>query len=287
MDTSDLKVVRYDIDGGVALVTLDRPERLNAWTGRMHTEYRWVLAEAERDDRVRVIVVTGAGRAFCAGVDLGMPEDRITGRSPAEKTRNYYERFRWVHERFHVLADLPATSAQLADAAQNLDRSQAQLDALAVEFDRISAQMAAEDANLRGDLRNGASLLDTIAARQSRLQAEITYANQGLGAANAGLDGHQQDLAKLLIRMPSLQEHLRQLSNAADPALADINMCYPDIINAIAELASATSYRRAGTGTDANGYELRVQTFIAPAMNADTGSLNPPVAACVGGTPTP
>jgi enoyl-CoA hydratase/carnithine racemase len=36
-----------------------------------------------------------------------MPEDRITGRSPAEKTRNYYERFRWVHERFHVLADLP------------------------------------------------------------------------------------------------------------------------------------------------------------------------------------
>jgi virulence factor Mce-like protein len=187
----------------------------------------------------------------------------------------------------HVLADLPATSAQLADAAQNLDRSQAQLDALTVEFDRISAQMAAEDANLRGDLRNGASLLDTIAARQSRLQAEITYANQGLGAANAGLDGHQQDLAKLLIRMPSLQEHLRQLSNAADPALADINMCYPDIINAIAELASATSYRRPGTGTDANGYELRVQTFIAPAMNADTGSLNPPVAACVGGTPTP
>jgi phospholipid/cholesterol/gamma-HCH transport system substrate-binding protein len=187
----------------------------------------------------------------------------------------------------HVLADLPATSAQLADAAQNLDQSQAQLDALTVEFDRISAQMAAEDTNLRGDLRNGASLLDTIAARESRLQAEITHANQGLGAVNAGLDGHQQDLAKLLIRMPSLQDHLRQLSSSADPALADINMCYPDIINAIAELASATSYRRPGTGTDANGYELRVQTFVAPAMNADTGSLNPPVASCVGGTPTP
>ena len=36
-----------------------------------------------------------------------MPEDRITGRSPAEKVRNYYERFRWVHERFNVLANLP------------------------------------------------------------------------------------------------------------------------------------------------------------------------------------
>ena len=69
MDRSDLKVVRYEIDGGVALVTLHRPDRLNAWTGRMHTEYRWVLAEAERDDSVRVIVVTGAGRAFCAGAD--------------------------------------------------------------------------------------------------------------------------------------------------------------------------------------------------------------------------
>jgi enoyl-CoA hydratase/carnithine racemase len=59
--------------------------------------------DAERvrfDDEIRVVIVRAEGRAFCAGVDLGMPEDRITGRSPAEKTRNYFERFRWVHERF-------------------------------------------------------------------------------------------------------------------------------------------------------------------------------------------
>jgi virulence factor Mce-like protein len=187
----------------------------------------------------------------------------------------------------HLLADLPATSAQLADAAGNLDKSQEQLDALTLEFDRVSSQMAAEDVNLRGDLRNGASLLDTLAARETRLQAEITNANQGLGAANAGLAGHQQDLARLLLQMPSLQNHLRSLSSSADPALADVNMCYPDIVKSISELASATSYRRPGAGTDANGYELRVETFVAPAMNADTGSLNPPVAACAGGTPTP
>ncbi len=66
----DLRVVRYDVgDDGVAVVTLSRPDRLNAWTGRMHAEYRWVLAEAERDRRVRVVVVTGAGRGFCAGAD--------------------------------------------------------------------------------------------------------------------------------------------------------------------------------------------------------------------------
>ena len=73
----DLKVVRYEIDGGVALVTLDRPDRLNAWTGRMHTEYRWVLAEAERDESVRVIVVTGAGRAFCAGADTAALDGHV------------------------------------------------------------------------------------------------------------------------------------------------------------------------------------------------------------------
>ena len=73
----DLKVVRYDVADRVALVTLDRPERMNAWTGRMHTEYRWVLAQAERDDDVRAIVVTGAGRAFCAGADTAALDGHV------------------------------------------------------------------------------------------------------------------------------------------------------------------------------------------------------------------
>src|SRR6202035_5723314 len=50
-------------------ITLNRPARLNAWTGRMQTEYRWCLATAADDASVRVIVVTGAGRGFCAGAD--------------------------------------------------------------------------------------------------------------------------------------------------------------------------------------------------------------------------
>lgn len=65
----ELKVVRYELEGRVATVTLDRPERLNAWTGRMHTEYRWCLAQAESDPDVRAVIVTGAGRGFCAGAD--------------------------------------------------------------------------------------------------------------------------------------------------------------------------------------------------------------------------
>ncbi|MEZ5141417.1 MAG: enoyl-CoA hydratase-related protein [Acidimicrobiales bacterium] len=72
-----LKVVRYEIADRIATVTLDRPDRLNAWTGRMHTEYRWVLAQAEADDDVRVVVVTGAGRGFCAGADSSALEHDV------------------------------------------------------------------------------------------------------------------------------------------------------------------------------------------------------------------
>ena len=66
------------------------------------------LADRARfDERIRVLLVKAEGRAFCAGVDLGMPEDRVAGRSPAEKVRNYYEGIRWVHERFRVFHELP------------------------------------------------------------------------------------------------------------------------------------------------------------------------------------
>jgi enoyl-CoA hydratase/carnithine racemase len=72
----ELKVTRYELDEDVAVVTLARPKRRNAWTGRMHTEYRWLLAQADRDPAVRVIVITGdpEGQAFCAGADIGALE---------------------------------------------------------------------------------------------------------------------------------------------------------------------------------------------------------------------
>ncbi len=77
MDLADLKVTRYDVDSGVATITLVRPERLNAWTGRMHTEYRFLMARAADDRAVRVIVVTGAGRGFCAGADTRALEGHV------------------------------------------------------------------------------------------------------------------------------------------------------------------------------------------------------------------
>jgi 2-(1,2-epoxy-1,2-dihydrophenyl)acetyl-CoA isomerase len=63
--------IRVDRADGVGTLTLDRPEKLNAFAGRMRQELGDAFEELERDPDVRVIVLTGAGRAFCAGADIG------------------------------------------------------------------------------------------------------------------------------------------------------------------------------------------------------------------------
>jgi enoyl-CoA hydratase len=92
---------------GIAILTLNHPENLNAWSWEATRQLGARADQIRFDDRIRVVVLQAQGRAFCAGIDLGMPEDRITGRSPAEKVRNYYEGIRWVHERFRAFYELP------------------------------------------------------------------------------------------------------------------------------------------------------------------------------------
>jgi enoyl-CoA hydratase/carnithine racemase len=70
--------VLYQVEGGVAVVTLNRPSRMNAWTPALGDLYYDYLARAARDAEVRVIVVTGAGRAFCAGGDTDLLSDATT-----------------------------------------------------------------------------------------------------------------------------------------------------------------------------------------------------------------
>lgn len=72
---SDYATILYEVDGPVATVTLNRPERLNAFTSRMQGEVIAALDAADADDAVRAVIFTGAGRGYCAGADLSRGDD--------------------------------------------------------------------------------------------------------------------------------------------------------------------------------------------------------------------
>jgi enoyl-CoA hydratase/carnithine racemase len=65
-----LETTLYSVDRGVATITLNRPEKLNAYNAKMRAELIALFDETDADDNVRAVIVTGAGRAFCAGADL-------------------------------------------------------------------------------------------------------------------------------------------------------------------------------------------------------------------------
>ncbi|MEP2830133.1 enoyl-CoA hydratase [Parvibaculum sp.] len=62
----------YEVKDRIAVLTLNRPDKLNAWTAAMEKSVKQAMAAAVADDKVRVIVVTGAGRGFCAGADMNL-----------------------------------------------------------------------------------------------------------------------------------------------------------------------------------------------------------------------
>ncbi len=90
--------ILYEVSDRIATVTLNRPERLNAWTSIMEAEMRVAMAAASADPGVRVVILTGAGRGFCAGADMdllsgiqqggGAAGRRATGAEPFDATAN-------------------------------------------------------------------------------------------------------------------------------------------------------------------------------------------------------
>jgi enoyl-CoA hydratase/carnithine racemase len=82
---------KFEIADAIATITLNRPDKLNAWTEIMEREVRSAMFEAEQDERVRAIVLTGEGRGFCAGADMSLLKDLAdhgaTGRVPPSQIK--------------------------------------------------------------------------------------------------------------------------------------------------------------------------------------------------------
>ena len=76
-----LQTVLYQADGPIGTITLNRPEKMNAFGAQMLADFDAALTQAERDDSVRVVIIKGAGRAFSAGYDISPGEF-----SPHEQT---------------------------------------------------------------------------------------------------------------------------------------------------------------------------------------------------------
>jgi enoyl-CoA hydratase/carnithine racemase len=80
----DYEQILFEAKDGVATITLNRPDKLNAFTGRMGAEWGDALARCDADDEVRAVVITGAGKAFCAGADLSRGKDAFGGAARRE-----------------------------------------------------------------------------------------------------------------------------------------------------------------------------------------------------------
>jgi len=85
--------ITCDVAGGIATITLNRPERLNAYTSTMRRELATAFQQYDGDDAVRVIIVTGAGRGFCAGADMAEGRSPFDRSDPSDRER-YQEEVR-------------------------------------------------------------------------------------------------------------------------------------------------------------------------------------------------
>ncbi len=76
--------IRFEVTDGVATITLNRPDRLNAFSGSMGRELGAAYRACDADDAIRAVVLTGAGRAFCAGADMSAGADTFASRDESD-----------------------------------------------------------------------------------------------------------------------------------------------------------------------------------------------------------
>ncbi len=94
--------ILYDVDNFVATITLNRPDKLNAWTSEMDADVRHVIDRAAVENSVRAVILTGAGRGFCAGADMSRLSKISAGQRPSgndshgRKSGNFEQKFSYM-----------------------------------------------------------------------------------------------------------------------------------------------------------------------------------------------
>jgi enoyl-CoA hydratase/carnithine racemase len=99
--------ILYDVDNFVATITLNRPDKLNAWTSEMDADVRHAIDKAAVENAVRAIVLTGAGRGFCAGADMSRLSKISTGQRPSGSVSRNGGKSGNFEQKFSYLLDVP------------------------------------------------------------------------------------------------------------------------------------------------------------------------------------
>ena len=95
----NFETIKYEVKDKILTITLNRPDRLNAFTGQMMNDLISAFDSASKDDEVRVVIVTGEGRGFCAGADLGAGEATFNrDENPRAKKTDDEENLEWLRD---------------------------------------------------------------------------------------------------------------------------------------------------------------------------------------------
>ena len=95
----NFETIKYEVKDKILTITLNRPDRLNAFTGQMMNDLISAFDSASNDDEVRVVIVTGEGRGFCAGADLGAGEATFNrDENPRAKKTDNKENLEWLRD---------------------------------------------------------------------------------------------------------------------------------------------------------------------------------------------
>jgi 2-(1,2-epoxy-1,2-dihydrophenyl)acetyl-CoA isomerase len=214
--------VLYEQDGRVATITLNRPERMNTMGGDLNDRMLEALQRAADDPDVWAVVVTGAGRAFCAGGDLGAMKERGADAAyAASSPRARVEDLRRRMSSSQLLREMPkVTIAAINGACAGAGLSWACACDLRYAAAGAKFNVAFRDAGLSGDFGGTWTLSRIVGPAKARELYLLSPRFDATEAERIGL------VSKVLLDVPALMEHVRsvadQIVHAAPVAVRNI-----------------------------------------------------------------